>query len=418
MAPPPWWPPRPRPPPPPPPHSHLTAASTLSLALLVALFCFPPAHARVRAAARPAVVSAVRSGLPAVAALQARSTPALTTLFTAVSATVSVPFYATALPAVVWCADAQLGARLALLLALALYVGNAAKDLVCAPRPFDVGGGAGSRRRPIKLLTSVAGSEDESAAEHGFPSSHVANTVVMTLYALHYATRTGLLPGGWVGGARCAVAVWAVAVGAARCYMGMHAPVDIAGGALLGLLLASAWSAVDDAYFGWLAGGGARAAGLHTLATAVLLRLHPLPVAHTSSFEASTAFAGAGAGVAAGVASGGLALLSAPASGALAAARVAAGLAVVAAAKAASKRVAALIVPLPYRAVPLAVRRLWQPPLHSAPAHARRAARTRIPVDAAGTPWDEIMTTRFFAYAGLGWAVADAAPRLFRWAGL
>lgn len=404
----------PPPQPPPPAHTHFTAVSTLSVAVLVALFCCPPAHARVRALLRPPVVRAVRAGLPMVAAAQRRAAPVFTVAATAVSATVSVPFYTSALPAILWCIDGGLGVRLALLLGLALYVGNGAKDLVCAPRPVEAAATTPRAAKRVRVLTSLPGSEDVSAAEYGFPSSHVANTLVMNAYGVHYAVRAGLLAAGAPATvvAAAIAALWVAAVAASRVYMGMHAPVDVAGGAVLGALVAAAWSAVDDAYLDFLVTGGAAAAAVQAAASAVALRLHPRPLAHTTSFEASTAFAGACTGVALGIARGGLTALAPPASAAAACARLIAGLAAVAAVKVASKQVVATVVPLPYCAVPLRLRRVWQPPMHSLSERAR-AARTGIPVDQKGAPWDEIMTTKFVSYAALGWAVAEAAPRCF-----
>ena len=125
--------------------------------------------------------------------------------------------------------------------------------------------------------------------------------------------------------------------------------------------------------------------------------------------------------------------------------------------KDASRAVLLRTLPLLYRFFPLAIRRLWQPPLHNlaAPAPAqprgaqpRRGPRTRaaaaaaaagdagdgelaadaaaaaaaaavdprlaeLPHDSRGQPWDVVVTSRFFAYAGIGVAVAGVAPRLF-----
>ena len=121
---------------------------------------------------------------------------------------------------------------------------------------------------------------------------------------------------------------------------------------------------------------------------------------------------------------------------------------------------AALLAVLPflYRNFPLAVRRLWQPPMHnlSAPRPqqqqkqgARRGSRRRgaaaafedlqqqqpggavpdgnaapappmdprlaaLPHNAQGLPWDVDVTSRFFGYAGTGFAVAGVCPRLFQ----
>lgn len=108
--------------------------------------------------------------------------------------------------------------------------------------------------------------------------------------------------------------------------------------------------------------------------------------------------------------------------------------------KEASRALLLRTLPLLYRFFPLAIRRLWQPPVHnlSAPAQPqvrRGGPRTRaaaaaaetaaapaaaidprlaeLPHNAQGQPWDVVVTSRFFAYAGIGLAVAGVAPRLF-----
>ena len=72
----------------------------------------------------------------------------LTLLFDLSSRTVSVPFYITFLPSLIWSGEAELGIRLVLLMGLCLYVGNAMKDLLSAPRPF----GAQYKGNKVKLI--------------------------------------------------------------------------------------------------------------------------------------------------------------------------------------------------------------------------------------------------------------------------
>ena len=399
---------------PPPPRflPHLPLLSAACLSLLVTL-CLPPLHASARALLRPRVSATARRRLAAVAALQQSrrltSRPA-TFFFAAVSSTVSVPFYVAVLPAIIWCArereaersaqlplslsltsssllttlffhplssstlffilflffrlvDFELGIRLVLALAVSLYVGNATKDLVCAPRPLamlseedDEGeeeaeearaGNGGKRRRPsrrrkasppppqqqeknrIRLLTADASgaSEAKSLLEYGFPSSHVMNSLVLSLHAIQCCR--GRFPALLdpedsrfivsVAAARAVAVSWTLLVAMARVACGMHIPVDVAGGLLAGVLVVAALAledlggvnssssrlSLDARYVSWLAARGPPAAALHTLATTLLLRLHPLPLKYTTSFEATTAFAGACAGVALGASLGG-----------------------------------------------------------------------------------------------------------------
>lgn len=88
--------------------------------------------------------------------------------------------------------------------------------------------------------------------------------------------------------------------------------------------------------------------------------------------------------------------------------------------KSLSKKLVLALVPLPYRACPLRLRRLWQPPPRSL-AEGKSSGRTErlgIPVDSSGRPWDEVLTAKFFSYAALGWAVAGLAPAGFAAAGI
>ena len=74
-----------------------------------------------------------------------------------------------------------------------------------------------------------------------------------------------------------------------------------------------------------------------------------------------------------------------------------------------SKQVVVTFLPLVYKMVPVDLRKLWQPPLHSLkpPKH------EGIPVDENGQSWDVSVTARFISYASIGWTVVDLAPFMF-----
>ena len=152
-----------------------------------------------------------------------------------------------------------------------------------------------------------------------------------------------------------------------------------------------------------------------------------------------------------------------------AARRLVAGFAVVALLKEAAKAFFLVALPLLYCFFPLAVRRLWQPPVHNlaappatgaavadtaatqqeqqrhgsgvrrraaaqaasaaagdgpegdaAPAAAAKQAAAppqdprlaELPHDAQGRPWDVVVTSRFLSYTAMGMAVAGVAPRI------
>ena len=122
--------------------------SFTSVTTLLLLSCIPPLHVPVRNLLRPTVVYHVEQGLLRVHQAQRFEHWFLTLLFDLSSRTVSVPFYITFLPSLIWSGEAELGTRLVLLMGLCLYVGNAMKDLLSAPRPF----GAEYRGNKVKLI--------------------------------------------------------------------------------------------------------------------------------------------------------------------------------------------------------------------------------------------------------------------------
>ena len=361
-------------------------------------------------------------------------------------------------------------------------MGNALKDLVCAPRPLamttreergtrerESGEGDGNNGNngdegrsskgrtttppppEIRLLTadSSGASEAKSLLEYGFPSSHVMNSLVLSLHAVEcFRERfpAGLLPFSStstssfsvVATARAVAVLWTLLVALARVACGMHTPVDVAGGLASGLLVVAALAledigggggggggvglSLDARYVSWLASRGPRAAALHALATALLLRLHPLPLKYTTSFEATTAIAGACAGVALGVGLGGGEAASPPS---LASVVVSFFLRCCLRCCAPPRRRG----PRPGRprqgglqegrALP-GPAALPRP--SSAPAKALAAARevsvarrkdgeARHSCRRSGRPWDEVLTAKFFSYASLGWAVAGLRPQ-------
>ncbi len=87
------------------------------------------------------------------------------------------------------------------------------------------------RGRPMSLLTGVR-TRGQEASGLGYLSGHAAVATALTAAAYpHLAER----------GRRVALAIASVA-GLSRIYVGAHLPLDVAGGAALGLLVDGAWS--------------------------------------------------------------------------------------------------------------------------------------------------------------------------------
>lgn len=85
-------------------HTHPASLllSFTSLTVLISLSCIPVLHIPVRNLLRPTVVYHVERGLQRVHQAQRFEHWLLTTLFDFSSRTVSVPFYVTFLPSLIW----------------------------------------------------------------------------------------------------------------------------------------------------------------------------------------------------------------------------------------------------------------------------------------------------------------------------
>ena len=69
------------------------------------------------------------------------------------------------------------------------------------------------------------------------------------------------------------------------------------------------------------------------------------------------------------------------------------------------------LVPV-YAAMPVALRKLWAPPIYSLQRE-DPMSQQGIPVDKNGVPWDIYTTTRFISYGCLAWMVTGGSFRLF-----
>lgn len=134
--------------------------------------------------------------------------PALDTLFKAVTTLGAEQAFLLLLPLIFWCVDKRRGARLALLLMLSAYLNQALKTLFDQPRP--------SPDR-VKVLA-----EETSP---GLPSGHAQNSGVIYGFLAAQVRQ----PRAWI-----AAGLIAFSVGLARVYLGVHFPSDVLGGWFVG----------------------------------------------------------------------------------------------------------------------------------------------------------------------------------------
>jgi glycerophosphoryl diester phosphodiesterase len=137
-------------------------------------------------------------------------------------------FYLLLFPAIYWSFDRRLGARLAVLFLLTIWLNSLIKLLAGQPRPFQYD----SRVQPLDEIETG-----------GFPSAHTQNTTVIWLYlALRYRQ-------GWL---------WALAllllilVPLSRLYLGLHFVTDLLGGFVLGLASLALFGWVQPPFERWL----------------------------------------------------------------------------------------------------------------------------------------------------------------------
>jgi membrane-associated phospholipid phosphatase len=119
-----------------------------------------------------------------------------------------------------WLVDPHFGRRLAIVFAASILANRILKDVFGTDRPYAM---------DSTLADSMA---QRTGGGHGFPSGHTMNAATV-YFAFAFRYRRPLL---WL-----AALVLVAAVGLSRLYLGVHLPVDVGGGLILGALFA--WDA-------------------------------------------------------------------------------------------------------------------------------------------------------------------------------
>ena len=87
-----------------------------------------------------------------------------------------------------------------------------------------------ARIRPCNELNAIVNARVDCGSGYSFPSSHAANHVALALFfiVLFYKTWKPVLP---------IALLWAGAIGFAQIYVGVHFPIDILAGSVLGAVV-------------------------------------------------------------------------------------------------------------------------------------------------------------------------------------
>ncbi|MBI9087061.1 MAG: phosphatase PAP2 family protein [Desulfobacterales bacterium] len=171
--------------------------------------------------------SLLDQGIPVILWLQQFS-PGLDGLFAAITFLGNMEFFLIFLPLVYWCIDRRVGARLSVIFLFSAYVNFAAKWMVDLPRPFQFD-------PRVRAIVHAAG--------NGFPSGHTQGAVVLWGFLAAVYRRRWL----WI-----LAAVLMVAIPLSRLYLGVHFPLDLMGGYLIGGAILGLYLWVEPRAISWL----------------------------------------------------------------------------------------------------------------------------------------------------------------------
>nr|GMD85697.1 lipid phosphate phosphatase delta [Ipomoea batatas] len=373
---------------------------------------------KIRSLTQPWVSRQVVSGTPISLQIQKYQHGYLDGFFSALSCSVSVPFYTAFLPFLFWSGHCKLARQMTLLMAFCDYMGNCIKDVVSAPRPTSP---------PVRRITATE-DEKENALEYGLPSSHTLNTLCLSGYLLHYVlshTKNEDLSTEIAGIALVCLLVGLIGLG--RIYLGMHSLIDIIGGLAFGLAILAFWLSVHN-YLDDFIVSGQNVTYFWSALSFLLLFAYPTPEQPTPSFEYHTAFDGVALGIVAGIQQTYhqfhhedvpkvFTELPIPAF----IGRMLVGIPTILLVKFCSKALAKWMLPMLANALSLPVRSTSYVPGLSSSAITKKSDETK---PAAGylqklfffsqqDSFDVDTGIRLLQYTGLGWAVVDLVPSLF-----
>ncbi|GAX81641.1 hypothetical protein CEUSTIGMA_g9069.t1 [Chlamydomonas eustigma] len=234
-------------------------------------------------------------------------------------ATVSLTFFVACLPCLYFSGFHSEAITMCAGLALTTYLTSAMKDLLCAPRPVHVATAIQLERFP-----PAARDFARSYTEYGAPSLHTSAGLFMALFLVHVITNytTGMAGSQaeiWAYGAALCWGLW---IGLTRMYLGVHSPLDLVLGGLIGGSVFKMVVICEHWHYAWTSGATVDrscSSSMHHVACPLILLpwtatlpvhgmamaaahawaliSYPAPMHSTESFEHATTFLGAWAGV-------------------------------------------------------------------------------------------------------------------------
>lgn len=141
-----------------------------------------------------------------------------------------------------------------------------------------------------------------AALEYGFPSSHSANALSVSVYALLSLNDPATVVDPTLKrGLEILAITYAISIVLGRLYCGMHGFLDVTVGSIIGILISLVQYNYVSAYDEWLLNNGFTSLSILLAIVSALIRVHPEPADDCPCFDDSVAFAGVIVGVDAGV---------------------------------------------------------------------------------------------------------------------
>lgn len=155
--------------------------------------------------------------------VQSISNPFLDVVFQLITMMGEDIFFMLVTAVIYWCIDKELGYKLGFATLTSACVNFGIKDLLKIPRPIGEPG-----IRSLRLQT---------AEGYSFPSGHTQNTATLWTFFMHQFRKRWLYALG---------ILMILLVGVSRLYLGVHTPLDVAGGILIGAFWVVVWNLIYE----------------------------------------------------------------------------------------------------------------------------------------------------------------------------
>ncbi|KAK3949302.1 sphingosine-1-phosphate phosphohydrolase [Pseudoneurospora amorphoporcata] len=230
---------------------------------------------------RQRLLPLIRWETPYLAMLQEKMrTPALDRYFAITANLGTHTFFMIGLPVLFWCSFSGFGKGLVHILAAGVFWTGFVKDMLSLPRPLSP---------PLHRIT-MSGS---AALEYGFPSTHSANAVSVTVYSilvLHSDSNT--YSPSTTFALELLAYFYAFSIVFGRLYCGMHGFLDVIMGSVMGAAISYIEFYYGPSFQIWLYASGYLAPILFAVTILILVRIHPEPADDCPCFDDSVSFAG------------------------------------------------------------------------------------------------------------------------------